>query len=510
MDQLAHLLTHHGPSRASRLADLLHTEFGIGAEAARKRLSRARPPVRSFPIPLLPKREAFFYLDSERNNERFWSSFQQSLRETESVYGAALDGLLARQGAVPIEEFPVISGAPSMQKKQVPAALVLKRLVDSGFLRTRHYSGVPYAGELVELGWDELGERDVEGLRMRQVVERVMLDGLREWARKNNLASYNAIAIRGDDHPRLVGPYKWDLTGPSYLLPLRGGKEGLEGQGFFVADAFAGVLTLDQTRYFIRKAMGLRAITKVGRVLPMLFAQDFTPEALTHGHRAGLVMSTPTTLYGARVGRAMTALIQTLNNAAAVVSNNPDRLAFLLENLTDIEGPAGNLRGTLFELVVAFLVRNEGSIDVGVIAQDGSTGKTAEIDVLLVKGKAECVAIECKGKGPGVKATLEEVEDWLRRIPIFRSHIRNMGGLNDPAIRFEFWTTGEIVPDALEKLEHEKRIRTKTPITWRDGAAVRAYSRSLKETAVTKAIDEHFFKHPLAEASHPERASVIK
>jgi hypothetical protein len=472
---------------------MLQAEFGASREAARKRLSRAKPPIRSFPYALLPKREAFIYLEDDRGTERYWTNFHDALRETDSVYAAAIDGVIARGGIVSADEFAVISGAPNQQQKHVPVSLVLSRLCEAGFLRGLNDVDM---GDIVELGRPELGHVDRAGFRPRQKVECVMLDGVREWARKLGFASYNSIAIRGDDHPRLVGPYKWDLTGPSYLLPLR---EDRESAGFLVADAFAGeLLDHHQIRYIIRKAAGLRATTRVGRVLALIVAQGFTGEALTTGHKAGLVMATPTTLFGKHVARSLTDLIATLGKAAETVSANPERLARLIEDLTEIEGAAGNLRGVLFELMVAYLVRQDGSIDMGRRAYDPDTGKIADIDILLVKGKGRCVAYECKGKGPGGRVTLEEIEGWLHRLPIFRKHIRSQQNLSEAEISFELWTSGEFEPDALAKLQKEKDLRTKTRIDWKDGRQVRDVMRSLQETRVTRGFDEHFFKHPAA------------
>jgi hypothetical protein len=496
MDPLTHLLTKHGPRRSSRLSEMLQAEFGATPEAARKRLSRAKPPVRSFPFSLLPKREAFIYLEDDRGTERYWTNFHDALREADSVYGAAIDGVIARGGIVSADEFPVISGAPNQQRKHVPASMVLDRLCQAGFLRTRHIIDL---GDVVELAREEIGHVDRAGYPLRQAVEGVILDGVREWARKLGLASYNSIAIRGENHPRLIGPYKWDLTGPSYLLPLREGKDSPHGQGFLAADAFAGeMLDPHQIRYIIRKAAGLRATTRVGRVLPLIIAHGFTGEALTAGHKAGLVMATPASLFGKRVGRALLDLLATLSKAADVVAANPDRLAGMIEDLSDIEGAAGNLRGILFELMVAYLVRQDGgSIDMGRKAYDPETGDEADIDILLVKGKDRCVAYECKGKNPDGRVTLEEVEDWLRRLPTFRKYIRNGRSLSEAHIVFELWTSGDFEPDALAKLQHEKRVRARTPIDWKNGEQVREFSKGLKETRVTRAFDEHFFKHPV-------------
>ena len=209
MDAIATLLDTLGPMRSSMLSERLCADHGTTPEAARKRLSRVRPPIRSYPVSLLPKREAFFYLQKDRNSERFWSNLMRDMRETESAAAAAIDGLMARGGIVAVDEFPVISGAPVKQKKQIPTELILKRLEEARFIRR---STIQDAGEVVMIDCSNLYSPDLRGMKGRRLAEVVMLDGIREWARRLGMASYNSIAIRGDDHPRMVGPYKWDLT----------------------------------------------------------------------------------------------------------------------------------------------------------------------------------------------------------------------------------------------------------------------------------------------------------
>jgi hypothetical protein len=93
MDDLERFLTTNGPSRSSLVGEYLVQQSGMTPEAARQRLSRAANPIVRFPIPLLPKREAFMYHLRDRNTGRFWDNFHRDLRETNSVYGAALDGV---------------------------------------------------------------------------------------------------------------------------------------------------------------------------------------------------------------------------------------------------------------------------------------------------------------------------------------------------------------------------------------------------------------------------------
>ena len=81
------------------------------------------------------------------------------------------------------------------------------------------------------------------------------------------------------------------------------------------------------------------------------------------------------------------------------------------------------MRGILFELISAYLAKLDGSsIDFGVTARDPLNGNVADIDILKVLGKAACVCVECKGKAPGGVVALDEIDDWIRRIPTFLAH----------------------------------------------------------------------------------------
>ncbi len=344
MSELKSILDEIGPARSSRITELLESKYGLNPAAARKRVSRAGSAILRFPIPLLPKREGFLYLRQQRTTERFWMNLVSALRETGSVYGAALDGLAARGGVVAGSEFAVISGAPVALKKQVSASRVADTLVNSGAIQRVE---VPDLGECYAIDRPEIAIPDFPGFRARQMSETVVLDGMREWARKLGLGSYDKIVIRGDNHPRKIGQFMFDLTAPSYLLPLRKGKKN----GFFAADVFVdGVLDENAIKYFIRKTELLRASSiNSGFTLTMLVAESFTGPALTAGRAAGIVLATPANLFGVKVAAAIKSLVYTLKNAAAIAVDNPQRIAKLITDLTEIEGAAGNLRGILFD-----------------------------------------------------------------------------------------------------------------------------------------------------------------
>ena len=477
---------------SSRLAKLLTQSLSISPDAARKRISRLKSPVLRFPIRILPRGESFLYLKDQRTSESFWNLLHAALRETNSVYGFAIDAILARGGAVPENEFSIVSGAPEAMKKQVPSIAVLESLLRAGVLE---HTSDKILGSCISIRPYAIGSPDFNEVRTRRLVEGVVLDAIREWIRKLGIGSFNSVAVRGDERERKVGPFGWDLTAPSYLQPL---KRSNGYPGFVVADVFVGdFLNEFQVRYFVRKAQLVRTIP--APVLPILVSDGYDASATRYGKSNGVLMATPENLFGSKVGKSLKELTQTLRNAGAVAATDPKKLANLCNDLMAIEGTAGNLRGILFELIAAYLARNQASsIDVGVPARDPKTGRTSDIDVLQVRSRNHSVCIECKGKAPGSILTLDEVEGWLDRVPIFRNHLRSEQRFRDSELSFELWTSAHFSEDALKKLMEESSNRTRTKIAWRDGSSVSELARNTKEKSIRLALDSHFLNHPLS------------
>jgi hypothetical protein len=231
----------------------------------------------------------------------------------------------------------------------------------------------------------------------------------------------------------------------------------------------------------------------------LLIADGFTGPALKKGHSAGIVLATPEILFGKEVASALKNLLDTLNNAAAIASANPDRLVKLIGQLGEIEGAVGNLRGVLFELISAHIAKVQGgSIDFAVNAKDPESGKTYDIDILRVISKGECIAIECKGKNPGGTVSLAEVENWLQRLAPFKRYLKSEPRFADATISFELWTSGTFQEDAIKKLKEEQKKRKSIPISWKTGEEVFAISNKAKEKKINDVLKVHFLKHPLS------------
>lgn len=152
------------------------------------------------------------------------------------------------------------------------------------------------------------------------------------------------------------------------------------------------------------------------------------------------------------------------------------------------------MRGLMFELLVAFLATRifGGKTDLRVLHTHRRSGKKVEIDVFCAGISSAVYTIECKGKILGGTVSLREVEEWLGKLPIIGDYVASRPSLRECGQTHAFWTTGSFEPDALEKLKYEQQRRTKRPIEWKDGKAVRAIASRLKLKSMSNALRVHF------------------
>src|SRR4051794_37078365 len=117
------LLKREGPCLSSRLCELLEAD-GLSPQAARQRVSRAATPVRRLNGLAFPRGVRFLYLESTYNSVRYWEALLRDLEAAGPAYAAAMAGLRSRGGIIPAVHFPIVSGSPVKQKKQISAEAV--------------------------------------------------------------------------------------------------------------------------------------------------------------------------------------------------------------------------------------------------------------------------------------------------------------------------------------------------------------------------------------------------
>jgi hypothetical protein len=491
-----------GPCLSTDLTQSLIENFGLADAAARKRVSRGCTDLKRLGHLPFPRKARFLYLQKQYGSPEYWHALEAAILGGGTAYGPALAALIQRDGIVPKTHFAVVSGAPVRQKKHLSAETILDRFIKANIVSE---IDVPGVGACVVLSrMINRTAPDVASLRARLVTEAVLLKAVKMWLRNLGLVSYDKIATRDEDG-RLpqVGTFAWDLTGPSYLIPMvEWSDQGKKNPGFVACDVLLGrPITASGISAFVQKSTTLGGLKRVGRCLQIFVADEYTPEAFAKAKTVGLVPATPETLFGKEVAEGLARLTEVLSDAARL-SQRPEVFNELFERLGKIEGAATNLRGALFEFLVAQLVRHRYSCTVtnGKILQ-GADGEKAEVDVLAVVANRSIHFIECKGYQPSGIVDDAEVEKWLtKHIPFVRKEALQHPDWKSLDLHFEFWTTGKLSPEATSRIDAAKKRTSKYKIEYRDAAAVRLYAEEVKDRALILTLKQHFLEHPTTTA----------
>lgn len=492
------ILLSEGPALSSEVARRLVAQ-GCSPDVARQRISRAGSNVRRLKGLVFPRNARFLYHAKHERSEQYWTALSRDIRQASPAYGPALAALQARDGVVPLEQFSIISGSPIRQQGQVSSETVLQRLEAVHLIERSEMQGV---GPVVSLRADGyLGSPNFQRLRARLVVEKMLLLALRDWARRLGVASYDKIEIRGDaDRLPTFGTFKWDLCGPSYMVPIvRRQKDGRPKPGFLVGDVIAGAAVDEHAvAAFVRKFSLSSYLKNLPPFMPVLMADGYTPEAFNLGRSHGVMLATPKNLFGRDVAVGLATLLETLSKAAAVAVAKPEVIGELFDKLSSIDGADRNLRGSLFELVVGHLVqaRFGGSIDINHLIRYDTF--RAEIDVRRVVA-GEVWIYECKGYQPDHLIDAPEVEAWLKdKVPGIYSATKAEDRFNSSTIHFEFWTSGGFTDAAIAALKAARDRTKRYVIGWKAGKEVRSELARLSSSGMTAMFDQHFLKHPIA------------
>lgn len=456
-DPIEEILDYLGPSLSSEVAAALAERLKISPVAARQRLSRALGNVRRLAGIPFPRNTRFMYLEKQFGSPEYWHRLATTLIANNSAMGYAIAALRQYGGMVPAQQFPIISGSPVRQRKHLSSETVLQRLTEAGLVKT---IAVPGIGECVALVQDEeyytVGTAE---MRARLITEEILLSAVRDWLRKLGIASYNLVSTRTDQKLPQVGTFVWDLSAPSYLgAVVRFTREGEPKPGFVACDVnLASDITLAGAAPFIRKCVTLRALRNVGPCMQILVANRFRKDAFAALRGAGIIAATPSSLFGHDIADALRELTSVLTRAAYSVFD-PEQFEHLFRTLGKISGATNQLRGALFEYIVADIVKrsNLGDVTMNRIFKAPDKGK-AEIDVLTIQQNQQVLAIECKGYSPHAIIPDDLFKRWLQHnVPTAYAYVRQHPEWKNLPAHFEFWTSAPISDEMLALFENAK------------------------------------------------------
>ena len=502
---LIDLLKQTGPLLSSDLSKLLETKSGLTPEAARKRVERGCAGVTRLNHIIFPHRARFCYLQDDYGSPLFFDNLMEALKKTRSSYFAALQALALRGNVMPRRHFLIACGAPVAQKKHISAETLLERLVKATLVKEVALPG----GEscVVRCDHHQMLEMTSMWAKMkgRLIAEKVTLLAVKDWARNLGMVSYDSVETREDEGlealPK-VGTFNWDLAGPSYLFPMREYVSTALKPGFFVCDlALNGWVNAAHLAGFVNKCVTLRSLKKVGKCLQIFVAESYQTEAFALLKEQGIIPATTESLFGRDVAVALKNLCTVLTDTAKL-TQNPEALDKIFNDLSRIEGAASTLRGSLFEFAVAQIARSTFlgyPQEMNRIVKD-SIGAEAEIDVLVHRPNHEVVFIECKGIHPISTLDDAEVEKWLlKRSPVIRGFVKTHSEWSGICQRFELWTSGKLSENATAMVNAARAKNPKLDIQLRDSEYVLAQAMSSNDQGLIKAYRQHFVTHPMQE-----------
>lgn len=498
------ILSRDGPCLSSELAKKLVEECSMSSAAARQRVSRLGGSVKRLAYLTFPRNVRFTYLQKDYGSPWFWQALIRALMDSSPAYGNALAALMQRGGVMPKNHFLTACGSPIAQMRHLSPEEILRRFKRASIFEEIDVPGIGTC--VVRAQGPEHYEWAIRDMRARIVAEAILLKAIRMWVRNLGLGSYDKVSVRDEgNQPPKVGTFLWDLSAPSYLAPMVEWTDSAKLKpGFIACDVLLGSeLTEHGIRPFIQKCTTLRSLKRVGRCLQLFVADRYDASAFRLAKGAGVIPATPATLFGEEVAAGLSQLIDLLKSAA-VAAVDPAIFNELFQRLGRIEGAANNLRGALFEFLVAEIVREKygARITLNKIFKNELGGK-AEVDVLGEQGSVAVHFIECKGYHPLATVPDEEVERWLNtRIPLVRSEVLKHPDWKNRKLYFEFWTIGKLSAGAVAKIEKAKSaVRPgKYTLDYRDANRVVNIAKELNDAAILDALQRHFLEHPLATA----------
>lgn len=230
-------------------------------------------------------------------------------------------------------------------------------------------------------------------------------------------------------------------------------------------------------------------------------AERYTKEAFQKLKMMGVVPATVKSLFGFELANAMKNLCEVLGSAVNR-TDNKGKLKNAFDQIGRIEGAAGNLRGALFPFLVAEVLKAD-SYDVlkmnkKISIQDSF--RRLEIDIIAKKSN-EIFFFECKGEKPESQADDAEVLKWIESIPHAKKYADTYPEYKGKKFHYEFWTSGFYSENAMQKLNKQKDGLKKYDINYKSGRDILKRARELGITHIVDILNEHFFRHPLAQSS---------
>lgn len=335
-----------------------------------------------------------------------------------------------------------------------------------------------------------------------------LLQEFRNWVRNCYLVGFDSHSVRDSDlSASAFNDSFWDLHGPVYMGPFSKQtplSRSVNSGSFVIADLMSyRTYSAVDAEGFLDRVRHVSHRWKRTNFVPLIVAPSFSKLAWTILRNEGISCLTSRDVFGPNIDELMRRLTVALSADTA----DPENVKSIEEclqvaNGTIVdEGLLGNLKGALFEVLIAFAFRALGyDTTLQKMILNPIEDKEYDVDVVVTRGEEECKVVECKGRHAKY---LEDVSDIERHF-VTRCEVAADEFGWDVVNRYTsveaiYITSGQFSVDALE---FAKSMRKSHGIhcSTMDRNQLLEFLKTSRQTRLIKIIKQFYSQPFMAEA----------
>ena len=445
---------------------------------ARKRIQRL--PETIYKIKGICKdKQSILYHKDNWGDEDFYDNLIGLLQEHAFQHYLIINGLKLHGGMVLKDKLASFTASPILHKRGHKSfESVLSDLKKIGLVEesSTHYS---LCGNSIS------NEKKSKAI---STLQDITIAHFHEWARNIGLISYDSAKFDAE-----FSRYQFSMVAPSYIKSLVSKPAEKLIPAFVLADVVLNrEVTEVDVQFLIKKLQTISIQNQSAQFIPILLVSSHSSDVYNALKSNGIVVGNIDELFGKKYSETIFGILNLIENAGAVLKNNPDQYIKLIENIEKLAiGKTYNLKGDLFEMTVGLFHGQQcQSLDISKHIYYDS--KSLEIDVYAVY-QDKVIFAECKGYNYPIDDGY--IEQWLsNKIPIIRGWALSCDSLNGKKIEFEIWCTGGFTQESTAKLDVAKAKTRKYSIDYFDIKTMCTAAKDKKIRYFNKIMKTYYIK----------------
>jgi hypothetical protein len=448
MNKITGMLKKKGPSTSTEILNVLLKNGQLTEDAGRKRIQRSigKNDVCRLESINFKNNTKFLYLSDDFDTKRYWDKLVDSLRKDRNLYYYIIQVICLNGGIVSEADLRVYSASPDRLKGRLPFEMIRYNLLKSKILHI-----IDVGNDQYEINKHIMNKLSYNRCTTKLLLKEIIIKLLANWFVINGLSYKKSIRMSIDSNDCFFH-YYWHLYGKSFILD----SFSLSKDVFIVVDILQNdkPIAIDQISYYIKKVEATRSQSKKANFLPILISEYFHKDTLLELRKKKIMATTIKNLLGEEVAKIIKELQTQLINITKSITEDPKKIFEIIKSLRRTVGITDNLKGKLFEFLIATTVyyENGNHFEIGKLITDPKTFQKAEIDILTYDHSRSIEIYECKSYFRN-NITETDIKDWFLKINRITSWIKSQEIHKNREIKFYYYTLSDYDKKSKEILD---------------------------------------------------------